>query len=203
MPNSRIPGVSITMPPEGSRNNSLRVVVCFPLSSLRSPLVFRYSFPNRRLIRVDFPTPEEPMNAIVFSSEINGKSSLCPFSSVEVVTKISIPKAIEDTSESLFSKSSHKSDFVSTTTGMAPLSHAMEIYRSNRLRLKSLFNAIQRNTVSIFAATTCSCRGSPAAFRIKTLFRGSTDSMITLLPDSFQFTSTKSPTAGYSEDRVV
>ena len=140
------------------------------------------------------------MNAIVFPSEINGKSSLYPSSSVEVVTRISTPSAIKDTSESLFSKSSHKSDFVSTTTGLAPLSHATEIYRSNRLGLKSLFNAIQRNTVSMFAATTCSCCGSPAAFRINALFRGSSDSIIALLPDSFQFTNTKSPTAGYSEE---
>ncbi len=148
------------------------------------------------MIRVDFPTPEDPMNAIVFPSEINGRSTLYPFSSVEVVTRTSTPKATEDTSESFCSKSSHKSDFVSTTTGMAPLSHAIEIYRSSRLRLKSWFNAMQRNTVSMFAATICSCCGSPAAFRIKALFRGNSDSMIELLPDSFQFTSTKSPTAG-------
>ena len=196
IPNSRMPGVSITMPPEGRRNNSLRVVVCLPLSSLRSPFVFSRSFPNRRLIRVDFPTPEEPIKAIVFPSEINGRSSLYPFSSVEVVTRTSIPKATADTSESLFSKSSHRSDFVRIMTGMAPLSHAIEIYRSNRLRLKSWFNAMHRNTVSMFAATICSCCGSPAAFRTKAPFRGRTDSMMALLPDLFQFTSTKSPTAG-------
>ena len=44
--------------------SSRLVVVCRPLSSFRKPLVAN-SVPAKRLIRVDLPTPEEPMKAAV------------------------------------------------------------------------------------------------------------------------------------------
>ena len=64
---SLIPGVSITTPPWGNASNSLCVVVCLPLSSFLNPLVRRTSSSISLLIRVDFPTPDDPINATVFS----------------------------------------------------------------------------------------------------------------------------------------
>lgn len=66
IPSSLIPGVSITTPPSGIINISLLVVVCLPLSSFLNPLVSSIFSPISLLIKVDFPTPEEPINAIVF-----------------------------------------------------------------------------------------------------------------------------------------
>jgi hypothetical protein len=43
---------------------------------------------------------------------------------------------------------------VSTTTGVAPLSQAIDKYRSSLRRLKSLFSDIQMKIVSMLVATT-------------------------------------------------
>lgn len=69
MPSSRIPGVSMTIPPSGKNSNSRCVVVCRPLSSFLMPPVARRSSPSSRLTSVDFPTPEEPKNAAVVPAE--------------------------------------------------------------------------------------------------------------------------------------
>ncbi len=64
-PNSRIPGVSITILLFGNKNISLFVVVCFPLSLCVTKEVLIKSFFNNLLISVDFPTPEEPTKEAV------------------------------------------------------------------------------------------------------------------------------------------
>ena len=74
---------------------------------------------------VDFPTPEDPMNAEVFPSVIYGYSTSKSKSFMQLVTKTSAPEATADMAESLLSKSEHKSDFVRTITGVAPLLQAI------------------------------------------------------------------------------
>jgi hypothetical protein len=59
--------VSSTSAPAGNRNSWRLRVVCRPLAS--SPRISRTSCtssPISRLTIVDFPTPDEPMSAIVF-----------------------------------------------------------------------------------------------------------------------------------------
>src|SRR5262249_5929037 len=54
-------GVSIRSTPDGSCRRWRSLVACPPFpSSLRIALVFRTSVPLSALIRLDFPTPEEP-----------------------------------------------------------------------------------------------------------------------------------------------
>ena len=73
-------------------------------------------------------------------------------------------------------------------TGSAPLSRATAMYRSKRRMLKSLLRAMQRKSVSTFAATTCPTITLPAAFRMNTLFRGSTCRITAIPPSSLAIT---------------
>ena len=64
---SRMPGVSTSQPPEGSRWSVRPVVVCRPLaSSSRMPRVAICSAPVSVLISVDLPTPDDPTSATVW-----------------------------------------------------------------------------------------------------------------------------------------
>src|SRR4051812_13413564 len=126
IPSSRIPGVSITTPDSGNMISSRLVVVCLPLSSFLISLVSSIFLLRRQFINVDFPTPDEPIKATVCPFEKYPFNDKYPSSEVLVVTYTSTPMAIEDTWLSLSSISVHKSDFVRTTTGIAPLSHAIE-----------------------------------------------------------------------------
>ncbi len=67
-----------------------------------------------------------------------------------------------------------------------------------RRGLKSPSRPATRNTVSMFAATTCSSVTSPAARREKRLRRGSTARMRASPPFAAGSTATQSPTAGKS-----
>ena len=63
---SRMPGVSTMRPPLGSVMSWRAVVVCRPLlSDSLMPAVAWMSRPARRLMSVDFPTPDEPRSATV------------------------------------------------------------------------------------------------------------------------------------------
>ncbi len=69
-PNSRSPGVSISSPPPGRRNICRAVVVCLPLlSASRVGFVACFSSRSNRFTSVDFPTPEDPSNTIVFPGD--------------------------------------------------------------------------------------------------------------------------------------
>src|SRR5699024_4877754 len=114
IPSSLIPGVSITTPKFGKIISSRLVVVCLHLSSFLISFVSIVFCPCKQLIRVDFPTPDDPINAAVLPLERNLFKDLYPSSEVLVVTSTSTPKAIEETSLSLISMSLHKSDFVRT-----------------------------------------------------------------------------------------
>ena len=59
--NSRMPGVSISTAPQGSRTACRCTVVCRPWASFTriSPVFITVSFVSA-LIRLDFPTPEDP-----------------------------------------------------------------------------------------------------------------------------------------------
>src|SRR5699024_2695595 len=106
--------------------SSRLVVVCLPLSSFLISFVSDIFCPCKQLIRVDFPTPDDPMNAVVLPLERNLFKDLYHSSEVLVVISTSTPKEIVETSLSLISMSLHKSDFVRTITGTAPLSQAIE-----------------------------------------------------------------------------
>ena len=183
--------------------SSRLVVVCRPLSSFRKPLVTN-SVPAKRLIRVDLPTPEEPMKAAVLPHFRQGSICSWPASASEEVTSISAPMATDSAAAFLAATSLHKSALVKMTIGSAPLLQAMAKYRSRRRRLKSLFNDIQMNIVSILLATTCSALPVPAALRINALLRRSTWWMIALPSKvSGRSSRTKSPTAGKSESAAA
>ena len=76
---SRRPGVSMTIPPPGSRISSRWLVVCRPSSSSArvSPVAIR-SLPAKRLTSVDLPTPLEPSSTAVTPGAIRARSSSHP-----------------------------------------------------------------------------------------------------------------------------
>ena len=78
--------------------------------------------------------------------------------------RTSAPGALIDADATAASTSSLRSAFVSTTTGIAPLSHASVRYRSSRRSLISPDNAVAMSATSTFPATTCAAVASPAAF---------------------------------------
>ena len=86
-----------------------------------SVLVFRHSLPSNLLINVDFPTPEEPMNATVFVF-CRYDFICCRPSPVNPEVSITGTATATFSISNLFAcKSSHKSIFVRIMTGTAPL----------------------------------------------------------------------------------
>jgi hypothetical protein len=58
-----MPGVSMSTPPDGSAKSSRCVVVCRPRASASLTSEIRCaSRPSIRFVRLDFPTPEDPMS---------------------------------------------------------------------------------------------------------------------------------------------
>ena len=79
IPISLIPGVSTMVTPLGNSNSCLVVVVCLPLESLSlTAPVFITSLPEIAFISVDFPTPDEPISAIVTPDLQYVRRSLIP-----------------------------------------------------------------------------------------------------------------------------
>lgn len=86
--------------------------MCLPLSSFLISFVFKNLLPISLLIRVDLPTPDEPIKAIVLPFVMYFFTAKYPPSNTPLVTSMSIPMAIDSTSKILLSTSLHKSDFV-------------------------------------------------------------------------------------------
>ena len=195
---SRIPGVSISRAPAGSGTSSRCVVVCRPRPFALISRVTSSSRPASRLTSVDLPTPDEPSSAIVRPGSRYGSSPSRP-SPVSALSAISgTPSATDSTSASSNAGSSATSTLFATTTGVEPLSQAEVRYRSSRRAFRSPPNAVTRNTVSTFAATTCTTVCRPASLRVNAERRGSTASITALRSPSSGLTATQSPTAGSS-----
>ncbi len=64
--NSLMPGVSMRMPPSRNRCSDREVVVCLPLLPSLLNSAVSCSTSVSALIKVDLPTPEEPVNVTVW-----------------------------------------------------------------------------------------------------------------------------------------
>ena len=124
-PISRIPGVSISVTPSPRSISCLWVVVWRPSpSSSRISAVFMTSRPARAFIRVDLPAPEEPRRQIVTPGFKYSRNSSNPSSKTADTTCTLIPGATVSASTRKLHVSSHRSAFVSITTGVTPPSSA-------------------------------------------------------------------------------
>ena len=124
---SRMPGVSITSAPVGVCTSSRRVVVWRPLLSFSRTSAVGIASGSRtsELIRLDFPTPEEPMNANVRPGcAYVAASAFSPFRVAVLVIKTGTPGTSTSISLRTVSASVHTSDLFNTTTASAPLSFA-------------------------------------------------------------------------------
>ena len=123
---SRMPGLSMSRAPPGIRKSSRRVVVCRPRSSLRRTSRVACTFSSRRrLMSVDFPTPEEPTSTAVSRGRSNDLTSSRPSpssSSRQLDTNTWAPNAISSISAFRASTASARSVLLSSTAGTAPLS---------------------------------------------------------------------------------
>ncbi len=81
------------------------------------------SSPARRLTSDDLPTPDDPRAATVRPAAKYGASSSTPSPVRLLTTCTGTPIAVSSTSRTAASTSGHRSAFVRTTTGSAPLSH--------------------------------------------------------------------------------
>ena len=115
--------MSITIPPPGRRISSRWLVVCRPSSSSAriSPVDIR-SLPAKRLTSVDLPTPLEPSSTAVTPGAIRARSSSQPSPVFALTTCTGTPCAAASTSATKAERSSKRSAFVSTISGLAPLS---------------------------------------------------------------------------------
>src|SRR5665647_1017562 len=86
--------------------------------------VRRRSSPSRRLIMVDFPTPEDPRKAIVFRGTRYGARPSRPRSSCALAGTMGTPGATPAVSATTSSRSRRRSDLLSTMMGAAPLDQA-------------------------------------------------------------------------------
>ena len=75
-----------------------------------------------------------------------------------------------------------RSDFVSTTTAVAPLSHASVRYRSSRRELRSPGSAVAMSATSTFAATTCASRHRRRPIFLTNALRRGTTNRTTAVP---------------------
>ena len=119
--NSRSPGVSISSAPPGSRNNSRAVVVCRPLlSASRVGCVACFSSRSNRFTSVDFPTPDDPSNTIVFPGERSASNASipCPVRALNAIT--GTPIATRSVYAIRAATSSHSSALFNTITGRTP-----------------------------------------------------------------------------------
>ena len=125
-------------------------------------------------MRLDFPTPDEPINATVCPGFANvTASAFKPFRVAVLVMSTGTPGASTSTSRFTASASSHTSDLFKMITGAAPLSCAATKNRWMRFGLKFRSSPLTRKTVSMFAATICSISSEPEARRENFVRRGS------------------------------
>ena len=195
---SRIPGVSIRQPPVGSTTSSRWVVVWRPRPSARSSAVASRSLPARRFTSVDLPTPDGPTRVPVRPPSRWATRCSMPSPVTADTAYAGTPRAMSPTRASASGTFSHRSDFVSTTTGSAPLSHDRVRYRSSRRGFRGPSSDATAKTTSTFAATTCSVVSKPATLRRKAVRRGSTASMVARSAWGWWLKATQSPTAGSS-----
>ena len=104
-------------------DHALRPLFAY-LGALVAPVATR-SAPSRRLIRVDFPTPEEPRSATVRPGWSHGARPARSASARALSATTGAPGARAATSARTVSGSVWRSALLSTTTGCAPLSHAV------------------------------------------------------------------------------
>ena len=117
------------MPPEARRISSRAEVVCLPLRTalLISP-VTRILEPESVFIKVDLPTPEEPIKTAEIPGFTNDLRSFSVDSSKEEIAKISLSGATFFTSSKSSLLLSHKSDFVNKITDLIFEEATTEMY---------------------------------------------------------------------------
>ena len=143
---ARRPGVSTSTPPPGSRTSSRAVVVWRPRwSPSRTGPVSCTSAPTSRLTSVDLPTPDAPINASVRLSLASARISSMPSPVRELLTITSTPitEALIASIVVSVVTSSTMSPFVSTTTGVAPLSNVSTSSRSSRRAFAPFVSVVQ------------------------------------------------------------
>ena len=156
----------MSTPAPGSGRSWRAVVTCLPRpSSARTAPVRCRSLPSRRLMRVDLPTPELPTSTPVRPGGRRPRTSSTPCPSSAAVTSTSAPGAAAVASRTQPGRSGQRSALLSTTTGVAPPSHARVASRSMRRGLKSPSRPVTMSTRSTLAASTWASLDRPAALR--------------------------------------
>ena len=140
---SRMPGVSIRMPPPGSSSSWRPVVVCRPrLSDSRTSRVRRRSSPSSALAIDDLPTPDDPSSAAVrpraevLAQQRSGSGRVAETAcDRHALRERRRPRAPSP------SGSSTRSALFRTMTGEAPLSHAVTQVALDAARIEVVVEA--------------------------------------------------------------
>jgi len=118
-----MPGVSMTMPPPGRTRSCRDVVVWRPLPShSRTAVVRSVVSPSSALIRLDFPTPEDPMKAPVRAPSSNEAISPRPVPSWAEAARTLAPPETAEADRTNSSICGRRSALLITMAGSAPLS---------------------------------------------------------------------------------
>ena len=200
-PRLRRPGVSITIPPEGSTIRSRVTVVWRPLASpARTSAVCWTSSPARRLTRVDLPAPDSPSSTAVRCPTSSSWMASTPSPVTEDSTWTSASPARSRTSPTTASTSTPsaeaRSALVSTMVGVAPDSQANTRERSMRPGFTGRSRPATIRTWSTSAARTCSVTRSAGSRRDSWDQRGSTAATVAAPSWSPGSMATQSPDTG-------
>jgi hypothetical protein len=129
--------------------------------------------PASALTTVDLPVPEAPSSTSVVPGVLYGASAATSPSAARTV-RTSTPGACGASSRTAWSGSGCRSALVSTTTGVAPLSHASRSSRSTRRTGSRPDSDAHTSTTSTFAASGWVLLWPEAAPRTSREVRGST-----------------------------
>ena len=196
-PKPRTPGMSMMWPPPGRSMIWRETVVCRPLPSLRTSVVFCTWLPTSMFTKLDLPTPLRPMSTAVLSPSAMACARRCTDSglrsdtarSSSLPTKPSMRRRTSSTS----SAEAIRSALVSTTITWAPVSCANTSSRSSRRMFTSSMGCAT-TTKSKLAASVWGRARSVGSLRTKQVRRASVSSMIPLSCPSGRETRTRSPT---------
>src|SRR6266550_1483851 len=111
--------------------------------------------PTIRLIKVDLPAPEGPRSTPVRAGCSCWTIWASPSPLTLLVTMTLVAAATDLSSRGIATGDSARSDFVSTTTGTAPLCQAIVRYLSVRRTLTSVAATTMKATSTLAASTCC------------------------------------------------